>query len=61
MTALASWTIRVIGEIPFGRVLITAFVQPALSGVDTGDMLKSVHDTTNNGKVDVGKSADTVT
>ncbi len=42
------------------QIATTAFVQDALAGVGAGDMLKSVYDTTNNGKVDVAETADAV-
>jgi hypothetical protein len=42
------------------QIATTAFVQEALSGAGAGDMLKSVYDTTNNGKVDVAESAEAV-
>ena len=42
------------------QIATTAFVQEALSGAGAGDMLKSVYDTTNNGKVDVAETAEAV-
>lgn len=42
------------------QIATTAFVQEALSGAGAGDMLKSVYDTTNNGKVDVAEAAEAV-
>ncbi len=42
------------------QIATTAFVQAALGGLGTGDMLKSVYDTTNNGKVDVAELAEEV-
>lgn len=42
------------------QIATTAFVQDALAGVGAGDMLKSVYDTTNNGKVDVAETAEAV-
>ena len=42
------------------QIATTAFVQTALAGLGTGDMLKSVYDTTNNGKVDVAELAEAV-
>lgn len=42
------------------QIATTAFVQDALAGVGAGDMMKSVYDTTNNGKVDVAETADAV-
>lgn len=42
------------------QVATTAFVQDALAGVGAGDMMKSVYDTTNNGKVDVAETAEAV-
>lgn len=42
------------------QIATTAFVQDALAGVGAGDMLKSVYDTTNNGKVDAAETADAV-
>ena len=42
------------------QIATTAFVQDALASVGAGDMLKSVYDTTNNGKVDVAETADAV-
>jgi hypothetical protein len=42
------------------QLATTAFVQTALSSLGTGDMTKSVYDTTNNGKVDVAEVADAV-
>jgi hypothetical protein len=42
------------------QIATTAFVQEALSGAGAGDMLKSVYDTTNNGKVDVAEVAEAV-
>lgn len=42
------------------QIATTAFVQTALAGLGAGDMLKSVYDTTNNGKVDVAEVAETV-
>jgi hypothetical protein len=42
------------------QVATTAFVQDALAGVGAGDMMKSVYDTTNNGKVDLAETADAV-
>ena len=42
------------------QIATTAFVQDALASVGAGDMLKSVYDTTNNGKVDAAETADAV-
>jgi hypothetical protein len=42
------------------QIATTAFVQEALSGAGAGDMLKSVYDTTNNGKVDLAEAAEAV-
>jgi len=42
------------------QIATTAFVQDALAGAGAGDMLKSVYDTTNNGKVDTAETADAV-
>lgn len=42
------------------QIATTAFVQTALAGLGAGDMLKSVYDTTNNGKVDVAEVAEAV-
>lgn len=42
------------------QIATTAFVQTALAGLGAGDMLKSVYDTTNNGKVDVAELAEAV-
>jgi hypothetical protein len=42
------------------QIATTAFVQEALLGAGAGDMLKSVYDTTNNGKVDVAEAAEAV-
>ncbi len=42
------------------QLATTAFVQDALAGVGAGDMMKSVYDTTTNGKVDVAETADAV-
>lgn len=42
------------------QVATTAFAQDALAGVGAGDMMKSVYDTTNNGKVDAAETADAV-
>lgn len=42
------------------QIATTAFVQDALAGAGAGDMLKSVYDTTNNGKVDAAETADAV-
>jgi hypothetical protein len=42
------------------QIATTAFVQEALSGAGAGDMLKSVYDSTNNGKVDVAETAEAV-
>ena len=40
------------------RLATTAFVQDALSGAGTGDMLKAVYDSNDDGKVDAADSAD---
>ena len=42
------------------QIATTAFVQEALSGAGAGDMLKSIYDTTDNGKVDVAEVAEAV-
>ena len=42
------------------QIATTAFVQTALAGLGAGDMLKSVYDTTNNGKVDLAELAEAV-
>ncbi len=42
------------------QIATTAFVQEALSTAGAGDMSKSVYDTTNNGKVDVAETAESV-
>lgn len=42
------------------RAASTAFVQAAVGAAGGGDMLKSVYDTTDNGKVDSAESADAV-
>lgn len=42
------------------QIATTAFVRSAVAGLGSGDMLKSVYDTTNNGKVDVADTADAV-
>ena len=42
------------------QIATTAFVQDALAGAGAGDMLKSVYDTTHNGKVDAAETADAV-
>ncbi len=42
------------------QIATTAFVQTALAGLGAGDMLKSVYDTTSNGKVDVAEVAEAV-
>lgn len=42
------------------QIATTAFVQEALSAAGSGDMSKSVYDTTNNGKVDVAEVAEAV-
>ena len=42
------------------QIATTAFVQDALAGVGAGDMLKSVYDTSNNGKVDTAEIAEAV-
>jgi len=42
------------------RIATTAFVQNALSGTGNGDMLKSVYDTNDDGKVNSADAADSV-
>ena len=42
------------------RIATTAFVMAAVGAAGGGDMMKSVYDTTNNGKVDSAENADAV-
>ena len=42
------------------QIATTAFVQDALAGFGVGDMLKSVYDADNDGKVDAAETADAV-
>jgi hypothetical protein len=42
------------------QIATTAFVQTAIAGLGAGDMLKSLYDTTNNGKVDIAELAEAV-
>lgn len=42
------------------RIATTAFVQDAISAVGNGDMLKSVYDTNDDGKVNAADAADSV-
>lgn len=40
------------------QIATTAFVIAAMAGAGAGDMLKSVYDTTNNGKVDLAENSE---
>lgn len=48
------------GKIPDSRISATFVTQDQLGSSGNGDMLKSIYDTNNNGKVDSAEAADTV-